>query len=72
VHVLIPQVGKPRNEWPYSSELYVIREVDNETNSALATPVLPAITGPTPTVRGPMNGLDSPFGETSAGVRGDF
>lgn len=65
VHVLLPQPGQPRTEWPYSQDLWVIREVDKEKNRATATPVLPPINGPTPTVSGPMNGPLSPFKKTS-------
>ena len=67
VHVQIPVPGKPRNEWPYSSELWVIREVDKEKNRATATPVLPPPTGQTPTVSGPMSGPLSPFKKTGIG-----
>jgi hypothetical protein len=60
VHVLQPQPGAPRDKWQYGSDLYVIREI-RPMNRALATPVLPPVQGPTPTVEGPMSGPDSPF-----------
>jgi hypothetical protein len=61
VHVLQPQPGVPREKWQYSSELYVIREVDRIRNRGSATPVLAPPQGPTPTVTGPLQGKDSPF-----------
>ena len=61
VQVLTPLAGKPRTEWPYSPECWVIREVDEVRNTATATPVLPPVSGPIPTVSGPMNGPLSPF-----------
>jgi hypothetical protein len=61
VFVKMPQPGLPRDQWPYSSEVWVIREVDKEKNRATATPVLPPPAGPTPTVSGPMTGSLSPF-----------
>ena len=67
VHVQIPQAGKPRAEWPYSQDIYVIREVDKKNNRAIATPVLPPLNtqGQTPTVTGPMTGPFSPFIKTN-------
>src|SRR5271163_2749563 len=35
VHVLMPQAGQPRTEWPYSQEVYVVREVDEKNNRAI-------------------------------------
>ena len=61
VHVLTPLPGKLRTEWPYSPEIWVIREVDKVKDIAIATPVLPPVSGPIPTVSGPMNGPLSPF-----------
>jgi hypothetical protein len=61
VHVRMPHPGMPRESWPFGSEVYVIREVDKLHNRALASPVLPSITGPTPTVSGPVSGPLSPF-----------
>jgi len=61
VFVLEPQPGMPREKWGYSSLVYVIREVDKVRNRATATPVLPPLQGPTPTVEGPMTGPNSPF-----------
>lgn len=63
VQVLMPQPGRPRTEWPYSQEVYVVREVDKKNNRAIATPVLPSLNnqGQTPTVTGPMTGPFSPF-----------
>ena len=65
VQVLQPRPGVPRDQWQYGSEVYVIREVDRITNRALATPVLPPVKGPTPTVQGPMSGPLSPFKKVS-------
>ena len=65
VQVLTPVAGKPRSEWPYSFDVWVIREVDKARNRATATPVLPPLTGPIPTVSGPMNGPLSPFIKTA-------
>lgn len=61
VFVQQPQPGLPRDQWPYGSEVWVIREVDKYKNRATATPVLPPLTGPIPTVSGPMRGPLSPF-----------
>jgi hypothetical protein len=61
VFVVQPQPGLSRDQWPYSSELWVIREVDKEKNRATATPVLAPLTDPIPTVSGPMRGPLSPF-----------
>jgi hypothetical protein len=61
VFVLQPQPGLPRDQWPYSAAVWVIREADSKKNRATATPVLPPIQGPTPTVSGPMRGPLSPF-----------
>jgi len=68
VFVKTPQPGLPRNQWPYSSEICVVREVDKEKNRATATPVLPPLTGPIPTVSGPMHGPLSPFKKVSGAV----
>ena len=65
VHVLEPRPGVPRKDWQYNPELYVIRSVDNIRNRALATPVLPPVQGPTPTVDGPLRGEHSPFKKAS-------
>jgi len=65
VHVQQPQPGVPRDQWPFSTEIYVIRSVDKDKNRALATPVLPPLTYPIPTVEGPMRGPLSPFRKTS-------
>lgn len=65
VFVLEPQPGVPRERWGYSSLVYVIREVDKVRNRAVATPVLPPLQGPTPTVEGPMTGPLSPFKRAS-------
>jgi hypothetical protein len=63
VHVLMPQAGKPREQWPYSGDIWVIREVDKEKNRATATPIYPPLNaqGQIPTVTGPMTGPHSPF-----------
>jgi TIR domain len=61
VHVLQPEPGMPREKWGYSSEIYAIRKINDEKKTASATPVLPPLNGPTPTVKGPMNGPQSPF-----------
>jgi|SRR5580704_14905367 hypothetical protein len=66
VVVLQPRPGEPREKWQYGTEVYAIRESDSATNRALATPVLPPIQGPTPTVSGPMSGPLSPFRKISA------
>lgn len=65
VHVLEPKLGAPRKDWPHKHELYMIRSVDNIGNRALATPVLPPVQGPTPTVEGPLRGEHSPFKKAS-------
>lgn len=65
VHVLEPRPGVPPKDWQYKPELYVIRLVDNIKNRALATPVLPPVQGPTPTVEGPLRGEHSPFKKAS-------
>ncbi|HUN62550.1 MAG TPA: hypothetical protein VMU53_11195 [Candidatus Sulfotelmatobacter sp.] len=61
VFVLQPQPGLPRDQWPYSTAVWVIREADSKKNRAIATPVLPPIQGAIPTVSGPMRGPLSPF-----------
>jgi hypothetical protein len=61
VHVLQPQPGVTRDNWPFHPEIWVIRKLDEAKKTALATPVLPPINGPTPTVEGPMAGPESPF-----------
>ena len=61
VHVIQPEPDVPRSQWSFSSEVWAIRRIDEARKTALATPVLPPITGPTPTVEGPMAGPDSPF-----------
>ena len=61
VHVRKPVLGTPREEWPFDSEIYVIRKTDEVKKTAVATPVLPPINGPIPTVEGPMTGPHSPF-----------
>ncbi len=61
VFVQQPQPGLSRDQWPYSGEVWVVREVDKQRNRATATPVLPPLTGQTPTVSGPMRGPLSPF-----------
>jgi diguanylate cyclase (GGDEF)-like protein len=65
VHVLEPMPGMPREKWMPSSFLWVIREIDKVKKSAKATPVLPPLNGPTPTVEGPMSGPESPFIRTN-------
>ena len=60
VVILQPRPGVPREKWEYGQEVYVIREVDKPMNRALATPVLPPVQGPTPTVQGPLSGPQSP------------
>ncbi|HTA60349.1 MAG TPA: hypothetical protein VK805_19505 [Candidatus Baltobacteraceae bacterium] len=65
VAVLQPQPGVPREKWQYSTEVYVIREVDKVRNWALATSRLPPVQGPTPTVSGQMSGPNSPFKKLS-------
>jgi hypothetical protein len=65
VHILQPQPGVPREQWAYGAELYVIRDVDKHLNRARATPVLPPLGGPIPTVEGPMSGPLSPFKKSS-------
>ena len=61
VFVQQPQPGLPRDQWPYGTQVWVVREVDKQKNRATATPVLPPPTGTTPTVSGPMRGPLSPF-----------
>ncbi len=61
VQILTPIPGRPRAEWPLGEEVYVVREVDKGKNKAMATPVFPALSGPIPTVSGPMEGPLSPF-----------
>lgn len=61
VHIIQPQPGLSRDQWPYSSEIWKIREVNSEKNRATATPVLPPLEGPIPTVSGPVRGPLSPF-----------
>jgi hypothetical protein len=67
VQILTPQPGMPREQWPYSQEVYVIREVDKKNNRAVATPVFPALNkqGQVPSVTGPMTGPLSPFIKTN-------
>lgn len=61
VHIRKPVPGVPREQWPFDSEIYVIRKTDDWKKTAVATPVLPPISGPTSTVEGPMSGPHSPF-----------
>lgn len=61
VHVLVPQPRVPRDQWEFHPEIWAIRKIDEAKRTALATPVLPPINGPTPTVEGPMAGPESPF-----------
>jgi len=61
VQVLNPEPGKTRDQWGYSQDVWVIREVDKEKKRATATPVLPRPNQPIPTVSGPMSGPLSPF-----------
>lgn len=65
VHVLTPVPGKPRSEWSYSTEVWVIREVDKEKKRATATPVFPP-PGQIPIVSGPMSGPLSPFNKLNS------
>ena len=65
VHVLEARPGVPRGEWTHSPFLWVIREVNTVKKTAKATPVLPPVSGPTPTVEGPMSGPESPFKRTN-------
>ncbi|HSY58961.1 MAG TPA: GGDEF domain-containing protein [Terriglobales bacterium] len=65
VHVLEPVPGVPREKWTPSSLLWVIREINSGKKTAKATPVLPPLNGPTPTVEGPMSGPESPFIRTN-------
>jgi len=61
VHVRKPVPGLTREQWPFDAEIYVIRKTNDQTKTAIATPVLPPLNGPTPTVEGPMTGPHSPF-----------
>jgi hypothetical protein len=61
VHVLLPQPGVSRDHWEIHPEIWAIRKIDEAKRTAVATPVLPSINGPTPTVEGPMAGPESPF-----------
>jgi hypothetical protein len=67
VQVLTSQPGIPRDQWPYSQEVYVIREVDKKNNRVVATPVFPVLNnqGQVPSVTGPMTGPLSPFIKTN-------
>jgi hypothetical protein len=65
VFVQQPTPGLPREKWGYDQMVWVIREVDKEKGRALATPVLPPLNGPTPTVSGPISGPLSPFRRAS-------
>ena len=56
------ELGHGRNvNGAFHPEIWVIRKIDEAKKTALATPVLPPINGPTPTVEGPMAGPESPF-----------
>jgi serine/threonine protein kinase len=61
VFVQKPKPGVPREEWEYDTAVWIIREVDKANRRALATPVLPPLTGQTPIVSGPISGALSPF-----------
>ncbi|HXM01978.1 MAG TPA: toll/interleukin-1 receptor domain-containing protein, partial [Chthoniobacterales bacterium] len=61
VQIRKPVAGVPREQWPFDSEIYVIRKTDDQKKTAIATPVLAPLNGPTPTVEGPMTGPHSPF-----------
>jgi diguanylate cyclase (GGDEF)-like protein len=65
VHVLELTPGVPREKLTASSLVWVIREIDKVRKTAKATPVLPPLNGPTPTVEGPMSGPESPFIRTN-------
>jgi hypothetical protein len=61
VSVRDPQIGVPQDQWPWSTDVWVIRRVNAALGTALATPVLPPVEGPTPTVEGPMHGSNRAF-----------
>ena len=61
VHVRLPEPGMPRHKWQFGTEIWVIRKTDETKKTAVATPMLSPLEGPTPTVEGPMHGPDSPF-----------
>jgi hypothetical protein len=61
VHVLKPEIGKPREEWVDDNSVWRIVSVNPKTNTAVAVPVVSFGSDQVPTVTGPMAGPHSPF-----------
>jgi hypothetical protein len=61
VHVLKPEIGKPREEWADDNSVWRIISVNPKTNTAIAVPVASIGYTQVPTVEGPTTGPNSPF-----------
>jgi hypothetical protein len=61
VSVREAQIGVPQEQWPWGTAVWVIRQVNAALGTAIATPLLPPLEGPTPRVEGPMHGPNRAF-----------